>query len=299
MRSLLSVFDRAGERHARALLLLAAALLAQAGLVGCATRTVRHPIERGNLIEVDLVREVRGFSVVEQGHEHPAIISVPRLTNILQAIEVETDEAGEGVIRQPAFHPDILPRVATSLADAFQEAGPDEVIAVKAVRKEARLGLFHRKFLTTFLAHIDNDQLYLALRRVEWPLPSGADATKTKNVMPDPIRNRKAMSFRVVTGEPIYFAGPQDLEIDWKNEVFKTAFRLPGTSGGGKRRRQVLETSRIPQEEFEAEPGEAASLDDLTPEQLRALADLEEDRREGRITETVYQRERRQLMRKR
>jgi len=40
-------------------------------------------------------------------------------------------------------------------------------------------------------------------------------------------------------------------------------------------------------------------LDRLPPEQLRALADLEEDRREGRITETAYQRERRQLLRKR
>ena len=41
------------------------------------------------------------------------------------------------------------------------------------------------------------------------------------------------------------------------------------------------------------------SIGDLTPEQLRALADLEEDRRKGRITEATYQRERRQLLRKR
>ena len=107
------------------------------------------------------------------------------------------------------------------------------------------------------------------------------------------------MNFRVVTGEPIYFAGPQDLEIDWRNEAFKTAFRLPGSSGGGKRRKQVLETSRVPKEEFEPAPGESVGFDELTPDQLRALADLEEDRREGRITETVYQRERRQLLRKR
>ena len=107
------------------------------------------------------------------------------------------------------------------------------------------------------------------------------------------------MDFRVVTGEPIYFAGPQDLEIDWRSDAFKTAFHLPGTTKGRKRKREVLESSRIPKEELAEKPGNTVGIDQLTPEQLRALADLEDDRREGRITETAYQRQRRQLLRKR
>jgi len=289
-----SPFDRA-IRTAAALALVATLGLAA---TGCATRNVRHNIRNDYLTTVDLVREVRGFSVQEQGYEHPAIISPTRLSNILRALEVEM-QTEEGTIRQPAIHPALLNRVAEALSAALEEASPNEEVAIKVVRKQRRLGVFDSKFLTTFLAHVKDQQLYIALRRIEWPLPSGAESTKSKNVLPDPVRERPSMDFRVVTGEPIYFAGPQDLEIDWRNEAFETAFHLQGSTKGRKRKREVLESSRIPKEEFAPAPGEAVGLDQLTPEQLRALADLEEDRREGRITETAYQRERRQLLRKR
>jgi len=282
----------------RPLLLLLATLSLLVLASGCATRTVRHTIEENNTLVVSLVREVRGFSVQQQGFEHPAVISAVRLERILGAIEVEM-RTDAGVVRQPGIPPEIVNKVSVALSAALEQASPDEAVAVKAIRKQAKLGIFNNKFLTTFLAHVQNDQLYIALRRIDWPLPSGAEYTKTKNVLPDPIRDRRSMDFRVVTGEPIYFAGPQDLEIDWRSKAFQTAFRLPGSTEGRKRRREVLESSRVPREEFAPEPGEAAEIEQLSPEQLRALADLEEDRREGRITETVYQRERRQLLRRR
>ncbi|MEM9175720.1 MAG: hypothetical protein AAGC67_10835 [Myxococcota bacterium] len=283
-------------RLTRLLLALLLAAFVTASSTGCATRTVRHTISNEYLTEVDLVREVRGFTTVEQGFEHPAVISPTRLSNILRALEIEmlTDE---GTIRQPAIHPALVNRVSSKLSAALEQAGPDEEVAIKAVRKQRRLGVFDSKYLTTLLAYVKNDQLYVSIRRVEWPLPTGAEVTKSKDVMPDPVRGKKSMDFRVVTGEPIYFSGPQDLEIDWRNPVFKTAFRLPGTTKGRKRKREVLESSRIPQEEMAA--SDSVGIEALTPEQLRALADLEEDRREGRITETVYQRQRRQLLRKR
>jgi hypothetical protein len=61
----------------------------------------------------------------------------------------------------------------------------------------------------------------------------------------------------------------------------------------------VLYQSDVPADEFGDEAGGATEFDDLSPEQLRALADLEEDRRQGRITEPAYQRARRELLRKR
>lgn len=265
---------------------------------GCATRTVRHTVHQDNTIIVSLVRDVRGFTTQEQGYEHPAVISAIRLERILSAVEIEI-KTDAGVVRQPGFHPAIVKKISLELSAALEQASPNEAVGVKAIRKKAKLGVFDVKYLTTFLAHVENDQLYLAIRRVDWPLPSGAEHTKSKNVLPEPIRGRKSMDFRVVTGEPMYFAGPQDLEIDWKSKAFQTAFRLPGSTKGRKRKREVLESSRIPRKEFAPEQGEAVGLDQLTPEQLRALADLEEDRREGRITETAYQRERRQLLRKR
>jgi len=278
-------------RVAASLLILATAL---ASLSGCATRTVRHSILKRNTIQVDLIREVRGFSTEEKGYEHPGIVSVPRLMFILGALEIEIAADGTSVVRQPAIHKEILKKTAEALADGLAQASPDEAVAMNVIRKEARLGVFHRKYLTNFLAHMDNGQLYLSLRRVDWPVPKAM----TDEELPDPARGRRAMDFRVVTGEPIYFAGPQDLEIDWQSDAFRKIFRLPGTTKGEKRRRSVISSSPIPKEEFK-QKDEGVSLDDLTPDQLRALATLEEDRREGRITESVYQRERRQLLRQR
>ena len=269
-----------------------AALLAN---TGCMTRTVRHRLIEQNLIEVDLVRQVSGFSVEERGYEHPATISAERLAHILGALEVETQDKKGGLLREPAFPPEILPRTAEQLSRAFAEAGPNEEIGVKVIRKERRLGLFHQKFLTTFLAYMDDDHLYLLLRRIDWPLKQ-ADETKP---LPEPRRNRKVMNFRLITGDPIFFAGVQDIEVAWRNPVFRTAFRLPGSTKGKRRRRELLETSPIPRDEFEEGRNASSDLKQLSPSQLRALADLEEERQAGRITETAYQRARRQLLRRR
>jgi hypothetical protein len=269
--------------------------LLTASLSGCAARTVRHTLIKQNLIQVELVREVKGFTVVERDYEHPAIISTQRLGHILGAIEIETSAEGKGTIRQPAFHPDIIPRTAEGLAKALAEANPNEEIGVKVIRREARLGVFNRKLLTTFIAYMDEGHLYLLIRRVEWFIKESDE----RKPLPEPQRNRKAMNFRVVSGDPIFYAGAQDLEVDWQNNVFRTAFRLPGTTGGKKQQREILSTSPIPKDELEAAAGDSLDLDQITPEQLRALADLEEQRRDGLITETAYQRARRELLRKR
>lgn len=283
------------SRSARALLVLLIGLLLGISLAGCATRTVRHSVIKRHAIQVDLVRQVQGFTVEKQGHEHPAIISTQRLSNILAAIEVETPAPGEGVIRQPAFAPEMIEKTAEGLAQAFAEASPDEEVGVKVIRTQARLGIFSKKYLTTFLAYVDKGQLYLLLRRVDWPIKESDE----KKPWPEPMKNRKVMNFRVVSGPPIYFAGVQDLEIDWQSDVFRTAFRLPGSTKGEKRRREVISSSPVPREELDAVSDGSPDLGDLTSDQLRALADLEDDRREGRITELDYQRERRQLLRER
>ena len=283
------------SRSARALLVLLIGLLLGISLAGCATRTVRHSVIKRHAIQVDLVRQVQGFTVEKQGHEHPAIISTQRLSNILAAIEVETPAPGEGVIRQPAFAPEMIEKTAEGLAQAFAEASPDEEVGVKVIRTQARLGIFSKKYLTTFLAYVDKGQLYLLLRRVDWPIKESDE----KKPWPEPMKTRKVMNFRVVSGPPIYFAGVQDLEIDWQSDVFRTAFRLPGSTKGEKRRREVISSSPVPREELDAVSDGSPDLGDLTSDQLRALADLEDDRREGRITELDYQRERRQLLRER
>lgn len=290
---LLSSTRRMQRPLVAALTLLLVPLLAS--LSGCATRTVRHSLIKRNNLEVDLVREVKGFSVQERGFEHPAVVAPARLGHILGALEIEAPAEKGGTIRQPAFHPEIVPRTAEALSDALERAGPDEAVGMKVLRKELRLGLFHTKYLTSFLAYMQDGHLYLLLRRVEWPVPRA----KEDDPLPEPRAEQRSMPFRVVTADPIYFAGVQDLEIDWKSPAFAEPFRMPGSTSGERRRREVIMQSPVPR----AEQGEGAAdelgVGDLTPAQLRALADLEEERREGRITESAYQRARRQLLRKR
>ncbi|MAG29980.1 MAG: hypothetical protein CL908_03685 [Deltaproteobacteria bacterium] len=262
---------------------------------GCAARPRRDRLIDNQRIKVDLVREVKGFTTEPRGFEHPAVISKERVRNILSAVEVETRKDDRGILRQPAFHPEIVDEVARSLSKAFSEASPDQEIGVLTIRKEMRMGVFHKKYLTSFLAYMDDGHLYLLLNRVDWPIPQ---SKKTKR-LPKPRRDRKPMDFRAVNGEHMYYVGSQALEIAWQDPVFRTAYRLPGSTRGEKRKREILAESPMTTEERKALRKEGIGIDQLTPDQLRALADLEEDRSAGRITEAAYQRARRQLLRDR
>jgi hypothetical protein len=266
-------------------------------LGGCSTRSVRTPVIDRIGIQGELVRQVKGFTTQAQGYEHPAIISVERMAHILAAVEVETSTKGAKVLRQPAFHPDIVEKTAKAVTEALSKAGPDQDIAIQVVRKEMQLGVFNKKYLTSFIAYVKEGYLYLLLRRIEWLVPQ----SELDGSLPKPRRDYSPMDFRVVAGDHIFYAGPQALEIDWLNPVFRFAYRLPGSTEGTQRRRQILDSSAIPQDEQDAasDGDKSVAIDELTPDQLRALADLEEDRREGRSTEIAYQRARRQLLRQR
>jgi hypothetical protein len=287
--------------HARAIgrlsslsLLCSIVVLASGLLTGCVTRTVRNPVIDRVGMKVDFVREVRGFTTLPRGFDHPAIVSQERMVNILNAVEVESRNDENIVIEQPAFHPEIVEETARALCEAFAEADPDQEIAVKAIRKEMKLGVFYRKYLTSFLAYMDDGYLYLILNRVDWLIPE-----RKEKDLPEPMRDYAPMNFRVVSGDYLFYAGPQALEIAWQDPIFRAPYRLPGSSKGRLRRREVIDQSPIPKDEQDAENAGGTTLDQLSPEQLRALADLEDDRREGRITEAAYQRARRQLLRPR
>jgi len=277
--------------------ILTSLILLGSSLGGCLTRSVRTPVVNRIGVQTHLVREVRGFTTRSRGYEQPMLISAERLIHILNAIEVENKGKGSGTVRQPAFHPDIVERTAQAFSETLAEAGPDEDVAVQIVHKESQLGIFNKKYLTSFLAYAKDGYLYLLLKRVDWLIPQ----TDIDGSLPKPRRDYSPMKFRVVAGEHLYYAGPQTLEIDWQSPVFQVAYRLPGSSQGTKRRREVLERSALPRDEHDEATGggTSVSIDELSPDQLRALADLEEDRNQGRITEIAYQRARRQLLRRR
>lgn len=288
---------RSPARLRRRALLAVLLLLSTTGLLatGCAARSSRRSILYKTGMQVDLVRYRRFFRTEKLGFEHPAVISKERLTNVLGAIEIETREKKKAAtVRGPGIHPDLIAPIAEALSEALRQAGPDEEVGLQAVRKERSLGIFHTKYLTTLLAWVKGGYLYLQLHRSEWLIPQA----KEGGPLPEPLRDTRPMNFRVVTGDHLFFAGPQTLEIDFKNDAFKTAYHLPGATGGGKRRREVLLESPIPATERKRNAGDVG-LDELSADQLRALADLEDDRRAGRISEQTYQKARRDLLRKR
>jgi hypothetical protein len=286
-------------RHSLALLALLAFSIAS--LSGCATRNVRTSIVNEFSTSVDLIREVKGLRTQPRDFAHPAIISVPRLKHILAAIEIETQSKGKKrgttTIRRPAFHPEIIEQAATALARGLAEANPNQEVGVRIIRRQAVAGVFNKKYLTSFLAYVHAEYLYLTLRHSDWFV-----ARKIVEAnLPKPRRDIRPMKFRIVSGEPLYYAGPQTLEIDWRNDVFRSPFQLPDSTRGATRRREILFDSPIPIAEREKANSQSGdlSIGDLSPAQLRALADLEDDRRQGVITETAYQRAKRQLLRRR
>ena len=138
--------------------------------------------------------------------------------------------------------------------------------------------------------------LYLQLHRADWEIPQA----KEDKPLPEPIRDTRPMDYRVVSGEFLYFAGPQTLEIAWNNDVFRSdyhAARLDRAARSAAAR--SCSSPRFPRPSERRPTATDVSIDALTPEQLRALADLEDDRRAGRVTEQAYQRARRELLRPR
>ena len=281
------------------LVVLAAPLLLS---TGCTGRLNRHAIVNRRAVEIDLVTVREGlFGTQARDFEHPAIISVDRMKNILGSLEVETAEGANRFIRKPAIHPAVVDEAAEALVKAFAEADPNSQLGVKLIRKEQQLGVFHNKFLTSFMAHMKDDHLYIVLSRIDWPIPQSKEKQSSKSgKLPEPQPGgSESGRFRVVSGEPLYYAGPFSVEVDWRSNAFRKPFRLPGSAKGGERRREVLFQSKGPAPSDAAGPDSGAGIGDLSPEQLRALATLEEDRRAGRLTETAYQRAKRDLLRKR
>ncbi|MCZ6784330.1 MAG: hypothetical protein O7G30_13565 [Proteobacteria bacterium] len=252
-------------------------------LPGCITRTVTDDFYDHAGIYVFFRYQQKSGRPISRGYQHPAVISKERLAHILSVIDVKTRE-GQSEERRPAVEATILYPIAEVLSTAFAKATPAQEIAVVMARKKRRLGLFHRKYLTSFIAWIQDDSLYLDFSRVEWEVPKQKEAE-----LPMPRVGDKAMPFRVVPGRAMHSVGPQTVAVAWREPIFSSPF---GQRADGVVRRTVLMDSPIPAAELEEEglpPG-------LRPEDLRELADLEEARQNGEITESYYQRRRESII---
>lgn len=257
----------------------AAALLL--ALPACGVRTVRKKVSSRSGVDVVLRTQKQGFSTVERGFQHPSIVSSERVAHILGALEVHTSDDDASVMRA-ALSGDILYRISDGISQALASANPNQDVAVMAVRKTSRHGLFHRKFLTSLIVYMKEGLLYVHLSRVDWEIPKH----RTDN-LPEPHIDDEQMKFRLVPAPSMYSLGRQTVTVRWQDPIFAEPVRRTEPGDAKVRRRTILMDSPIPREDrLPAVPPELSGR--LGPDALRTLADLEEERLSGKITESEY-----------
>lgn len=278
----------ASARHGLVALGLAAALVA----FGCGPRYARTPLVEKRDLRVTLRAQLEEGEPVERGFDHPVTVSSVRVANILSRIDVR-----EGEERRAAVADELLFPVSREVASALGEAGSAEEVVVRAIRRERRLGIFTEERLTSFVCWVKDGRLEVHLALVDDPLPRGKESE-----LPEPWAGREAMDFHVVAGRGLERAGPQAVSASWRSEVFGDLSTVRrGPRGEVKRREVLMESSPGSFDAPEATPpppGEAeeALPEDLSPEALRALAELEEARRSGEVTEAEYRARRREIL---
>ena len=250
----------------------------------CGPRYTRVTIQDSGGLIVQLRAEVQDGEAVDRGFAHPATISRARITHILSRIEVRL-EKGKEAAREPAIPAEFLYDLGDLVSAALAAAAPSQEVVVRAIRKARRLGIFTEKFLTSFVAYVLGDNLYIHLSRVDDSLPKDSDDT-----IPEPWPNREVMPFKVVPSDGIVPVGDQAVTVAWRDPLFRAPGQVQVGPGGKILRREILLES-VPEETATPE-----ATGHLSPETLRALADLEELRRQGAISEGTYQERRRSML---
>jgi hypothetical protein len=261
------------------------ALALTLGALGCGTRYARVQLVQRSDLAVTLRSEVRGGEPIPRGFAQPAKIPAARLESILSRIDVR-DTADDANERRAALPAELLPLLASALADALARADSTQEVALRAERRERRLGVFTRRFATSFVAFVDaENRLQIHLVDADRALPAGDEAP-----LPEPIAGRSLHAIKALPGPHVAAIAPRAVAIDWRADLFDA----PPLPDEARRRRTILLESPVTRGEPPATEAPIATDD---PARLRALADLEEARRAGRISEAEYQRQRAALLR--
>ena len=263
---------------------LAVALLSIAA-AGCITRSVRQTVVDDGTNQVFLRGEKRFGSPVDRGFDHPITIAPVRLAHILSRIDLE-DDSGKKKERRAAIPTETLYPLADALAKGLAAADPSQEVVVQSVRRTKRFAVFDRFYLTSLLVFAQDDLLHVQVARSDWEIPP-----RRRDQLPEPHAGEQEQAFRLLVDEGMSLEGPQSAVVDWRDAVFAKPTRVRITPGG-----KVLRTTILMESEEEAPPAPRPSLPELTPEQLRALADLEEARTQGKLSEAEYAAERNRIL---
>jgi hypothetical protein len=254
----------------------------------CITRTTREVVFDDGYTEVSLRSQKKGGESIDKGFDHPATIAPVRMAHILSRIDLRQKD-GDGGKRVPAIHLDSLFTIADGMAEALQKADSSQEIVVQSIRRAKRLGLFDRHYLTSLLCYMRDDFLYIHISRSDWEVPVQSEAR-----LPETHVGKYPLDFRLVVEKGMTLVDHQAVAVDWRDPVFRKPTRTRITPSGRVVRRTILMESL----EDETDYGPRPQLSrDLSPEQLRNLADLEEQRRSGKISEGEYEARRRRILR--
>jgi len=233
----------------------------------------------------------------------PVTIAPVRLAHILSRIDLRLS-VKEGQERVPAFHIDTLDTISEGLARALSEAGPNERVVVYSIRNEKRFGIFDTNYLTSFIAYVYGDYLFLHLSRSDWEIPP-----RREDRLPEPKIGKFPSKFRILPGKAMKMVDEQALAIDWGDPTFRIDTRTRVTPSGEMVRKTILLESDEPdsQETVEAPNGSSQAAEPapnaaptvptgMSPKTLRDLADLEEKRQRGEISELDYEKERKKIL---
>ena len=275
-----------GTRLARLLSILSISCVL---CVACVTRQVDVSIYADFESDIKLRGYTRSGKPLDRGYNHPVNISAQRVSHILAAIEVRVGERDKHTLYPIITGKTLLP-VSTAVAKALNQADSSQMVVVKNIRKHRRFGVFTRKYLTSFIIFAESDYLNVKVSRIDWEV-----SRDPKAKIPEPRLGEEQMKFRTMPGEGMHSAGKQTVAAAWRDPVFATTSRTLGRNDSGARTRTVLMEEPIPAHELgRALPEDV--IDHLSPETLRALADLEELRQQGGITEGDYSRRRDELL---
>ncbi len=276
--------------------LLALALLAGLGaaLQGCAVgplgnRMVRTPVFKEGGIRVFLREHRRGGEIQLLGFDHPRTISSIRLARILVGVDVREQVRKEKEADlKAAVAPQLAGGIGEGMSKALEAANPNQEVVVMAVETRRRLNLFSADYLTSMVAWVKDDHLWIEFGDVDTRLSD--DPTEKPR---EPVRGQGPGKFRVVKTPGIRPAGPHTITAAWTHPAFSKAAPLRTKQGSRELRRTILMEETPPEDE--AGGAEAG----LSPAALRELADLEEARLAGSISEDEYQRRRGEILQRR
>src|SRR5262245_5607740 len=253
---------------------------------GCITITQRDTILDDGKNRVVLRSEKRGTRSVDRGFNHPITIAPVRMAHILSRIDVQ-DDSGKKKERRPAIPTESLYPLAEALAKGLAAADSSQEVVLQSVRRSKHLAVCDRYYLTSLLAHAEEDLLHVQVARSDWEIPQ-----RRRDQLPEPHAGEQEQDFRLLVDEGMTLEGPQSAVVDWRNAIFSRPTRTRITPSG-----KVLRTTILMESEEEAPPAQRPELPpDLTPAQLRALADLEEARNQGKVTSAEYAAERNRII---